>query len=64
MTAATNDPRGYDSRVRIFVDFWNFQSSLRREENRFNVDWSSLGRTLTREAARVVDPAPESFTRE
>ena len=56
MNAVISDPRGYDTRVRVLVDFWNFQSSLRREESRFNVDWSSLGRTLTREAAKVVDP--------
>ena len=49
-------------RVRVFVDFWNFQSSLRREESRFNIDWRGLGRTLTAEAAAVVDPtAPVAY---
>ena len=42
-------------RVRVFVDFWNFQSSLRREESRFNIDWNVLGRVLATEAAKVVD---------
>ena len=41
--------------VRVFVDFWNFQLSLRRDEQRFNVDWNTLGKILAREAARVVD---------
>ena len=45
----------YNLRVRVFVDFWNFQSSLRREESRYNVDWNGLGRVLATEAARVVD---------
>ena len=62
MNATLNQFGGYGIRVRVFVDFWNFQSSLRREESRFNVDWRGLGRTLTTEAAAVVDPtAPVTY---
>ena len=62
MNATLNQFGGYGIRVRVFVDFWNFQSSLRREESRFNVDWRGLGRTLTTEAAAVVDPtAPVAY---
>ena len=62
MNATLNQFGGYEIRVRVFVDFWNFQSSLRREESRFNVGWRGLGRTLTAEAAAVVDPtAPVAY---
>ena len=56
MTISTGDsvPR-HSIRVRVFVDFWNFQSSLRREEDRFNVDWNLAGPVLARESASVVD---------
>ena len=43
-------------RVRVFVDFWNFQLSLRREVRRFNIDWNSVGYTLAVASASVVDP--------
>ena len=56
MTPVSNPPWVNALRVRIFVDFWNFQSSLRREESRFNIDWMPLGRVLAREAADIVDP--------
>ncbi|CAM3764350.1 NYN domain-containing protein [Paracoccus yeei] len=44
-------------RVRIFVDFWNFSLSLRREDNTFMVDWGPVGPLFTAEAARLVDPS-------
>ena len=47
---------GSGMRVRVFVDFWNFQSSLRREESGFNIDWESLGRMLAEEATIIVEP--------
>ena len=43
-------------RVRIFVDFWNFSLSLRRENNAFMVDWRPVGPLFTNEAAKLVDP--------
>ncbi|OLS45856.1 hypothetical protein BV509_16855 [Rhodovulum sulfidophilum] len=43
-------------RVRIFVDFWNFSLSLRRENNAFMVDWRPVGPLFTTEAAKLVDP--------
>ena len=55
MAAAPGPVIEHRLRVRVFVDFWNFQSSLRREESRFNIDWSTLGQTLATEAAKVVD---------
>ena len=43
-------------RVRIFVDFWNFQLSLRREDNAFMVDWNPVGPLFASEAGKLVDP--------
>ena len=43
-------------RVQVFVDFWNFQLSLRREERGFNIDWNAAGHVLAAESASVVDP--------
>ena len=43
-------------RVRVFVDFWNFNLSLRRVTPGFMTDWTPIGPILAREAARRVDP--------
>jgi len=49
-------------RVRIFIDFWNFTLSLRRQDDQFMVDWKAVASILTREAGNVVKgPAPYSF---
>lgn len=42
-------------RVRIFVDFWNFTLSLRREDESFKTDWRPIGPTLAREAGKLID---------
>ena len=44
-------------RVRVFVDFWNFQLSLNAlpDEERFDADWRVLGGTLAGAALEVVD---------
>lgn len=44
-------------RVRVFVDFWNFQLSLNKRSNavRFEADWKVLGGVLAGAAAEVVD---------
>jgi hypothetical protein len=39
-------------RVRVFVDFWNFQLSLNQGGSRFKPDWRVLGNLLAREAFR------------
>jgi len=38
-------------RVRIFVDFWNFQLSLKKQPAGFSLDWMQLGPWLTKKAA-------------
>ena len=42
-------------RVRVFVDFWNFQLSLNDLEGRFRTDWRVLGNRLAEAALGVVD---------
>ena len=55
-TSVGNSVPFHSIRVRVFVDFWNFQSSLRREEPRFNIDWNVAGHILVAASASVVDP--------
>ncbi len=44
-------------RVRVFVDFWNFQLSLNQAVSGFRPDWAKLGHVLAREALQRVDDA-------
>ena len=44
-------------RVRVFVDFWNFQLSLNQAVPDFKPDWTKLGHLLAREALQKVDDA-------
>ncbi|MBI4169079.1 MAG: NYN domain-containing protein [Acidobacteria bacterium] len=58
-------------RVRVFVDYWNFQLSLNEteakarglEDYRFKVDWKGLGQWLARKACQTtsIDPGRHSF---
>ena len=54
-TSIGNSVPFHSIRVRVFVDFWNFQLSLRREERGFDIDWNAAGRILAAESASVVD---------
>jgi uncharacterized LabA/DUF88 family protein len=50
------------TRVRIFIDFWNFSLSLRRVDSTFKVDWRPIGPLMTAEAGELVDKTiPASF---
>ena len=54
MSATTE---GLGNRVHIFVDFWNFELSIQNTLGTdFRIDWFGLGRHLTEQTARVVDP--------
>ena len=44
------------SRVHTFVDFWNFELSVKEVEPDFLIDWFVLGQSLAEEATSVVDP--------
>lgn len=41
-------------KIRIFVDFWNFSLSLRRQDDSFMLDWQKVAPVLTSEAAQIV----------
>jgi uncharacterized LabA/DUF88 family protein len=42
-------------RVRVFIDFWNFQLSVKSLDSTVQIDWTKLGPLLTREAAAQID---------
>ena len=42
-------------RVRVFIDFWNFQLSLNQDGSRFRPDWKILGNLLAHEALQKID---------
>ncbi len=42
-------------RVRVFVDFWNFQLELRRQDSSFNTDWRKIGPLFVARAGALVD---------
>ena len=44
-------------RVRVFVDFWNFQLSINDLDPAFRIDWRILGSKVAAEALRIVDPS-------
>jgi uncharacterized LabA/DUF88 family protein len=43
-------------RVRIFVDFWNFQLSMKNVDEHFKIDWTKLPHVLVRRIADVLAP--------
>ena len=48
-------------RVRVFVDYWNFQISLNQSLKRgFRADWERLGQILAQAALRVVDSTAQT----
>ncbi len=52
---AGNSARGRGHRVRVFVDFWNYELSMQRVDATFRTDWSRMGPVLSREAIASVD---------
>ena len=44
-------------RVKVFVDFWNFQLLMNNVAPGFKVDWQSMGLVLAQESLRIVDAA-------
>lgn len=59
MTGAASVPASPSTprlRVRVFVDFWNFQLELKRQTPGFLTDWKPIGMMLANEAAKLVDP--------
>ena len=42
-------------RVKVFVDFWNFQLSVNSLDSQFKIDWQDLGLVVAQESLRIVD---------
>ena len=42
-------------RVRVFIDFWNFELSVAKAWPDFKIDWRTLGPHLAQEALRIID---------
>jgi uncharacterized LabA/DUF88 family protein len=42
-------------RVRIFVDFWNYELAMKGNDADFLTDWRVIGEVLTQEAGKVVN---------
>ena len=42
-------------RVRVFIDFWNFELSVNEAWPDFKIDWRTLGPHLAQEALRIID---------
>jgi uncharacterized LabA/DUF88 family protein len=65
----TEDVQLGKGRIRVFVDYWNFQISLNRHEAdarkvtdyRFRINWPALGPWLAQKAAQVVKMPHFSF---
>ncbi|MEQ9043626.1 MAG: NYN domain-containing protein [Sneathiellaceae bacterium] len=49
------------TRVRIFIDFWNFSLSLRRQDANFMADWSVLGHLFSETAGTIVRAPDVAF---
>ena len=49
-------------RVRVFLDYWNYELSMRTAEKRFKTDWGKIGPVLVEAAAKIVKSArPTEF---
>ena len=43
-------------RVRVFIDFWNYELSMKTAVPGFRTDWTAIGRALAERAGSLVDP--------
>lgn len=46
-------------RVHIFVDFWNFDLSMKRVDAPFRTDYKSLAPVLVKATAQLIDPSAQ-----
>ena len=49
-------------KVRVFVDFWNFDLCIKAVESAFKIDWQRLGEVVALDAAQTIDPGMSSRT--
>src|SRR3990167_8012310 len=69
MNTTSKEVKHPPTRIKIFVDFWNFILSLNEHERivkqsldaKFNVDWQKVGPTLAKAAADKVGASSYSF---
>ena len=47
-------------RVKVFVDFWNFQLSVNNWDSELKIDWMQMGRVVAEEAIEIVDHSATS----
>ena len=52
---STDSSSNRSIRVRVFVDFWNFQLSINSLDRNYKIDWEKLGPTVAEEALNIVD---------
>ena len=52
---STDMNTGHRIRVKVFVDFWNFQILVNDLELGFKIDWQELGPVVATESLRIVD---------
>ncbi|MCY4000786.1 MAG: NYN domain-containing protein [Bacteroidetes bacterium] len=41
-------------RVRVFIDFWNYTSNMKRIDQRIKTDWEHIGPALTRKIPEII----------
>ncbi len=41
-------------RIRIFLDYWNFELSMRAMDNKFKNDWEKIGPVLVQATSEVI----------
>ncbi len=47
---------GAKQRVRVFIDFWNYELSMKAVTPSFRTDWTMIGRAFAKRAGILVDP--------
>ena len=56
MGTSSEDNAEHRVRVKVFVDFWNFQLAVNNAAPQFPIDWMQLGTVLAKESLAVIDP--------
>ena len=56
MSTSLENSADHRIRVKVFVDFWNFQLSINNLDPNFRIDWMQLGSVLARESLRIIAP--------
>lgn len=49
-------PIAQRTRVRVYVDFWNFSLEMKSQDAAYRPDWTKIGPLFASEAAKLIDP--------